>query len=45
MNVRHPMGILHSFSIKNIFYDKMIKWTQGFFILMRQFDVNIFHEN
>ena len=23
MNVRHPMGVLHLFSIKNIFYDKM----------------------
>ena len=23
MNVRHLMGVLHSFSIKNIFYDKM----------------------
>ena len=23
MNVKHPMGVLHSFSIKNIFYDKM----------------------
>ena len=23
MNVRHSMGVLHSFSIKNIFYDKM----------------------
>ena len=23
MNVRHPMGVLHSFSIKNIFFDKM----------------------
>ena len=23
MNVSHPMGILHSFSVKNIFYDKM----------------------
>ena len=23
MNVRHPMGNLDSFSIKNIFYDKM----------------------
>ena len=23
MNVRHPIGILHSFSIKNIFYDKI----------------------
>ena len=23
MNVRHPMGVLHSFSIKNSFYDKM----------------------
>ena len=23
MNVRYPMGVLHSFSIKNIFYDKM----------------------
>ena len=22
MNIRHP-GVLHSFSIKNIFYDKM----------------------
>ena len=23
MNVRHPMGAFHTFSIKNIFYDKM----------------------
>ena len=23
MNVRHLMGVLHSFFIKNIFYDKM----------------------
>ena len=23
MNVRHAIGILHSFSIKNIFYDKI----------------------
>ena len=23
MNVRHPEGILHSFSFKKIFYDKM----------------------
>ena len=23
MVARHPMGILHSFSIKNILYDKM----------------------
>ena len=23
MNIRHPMGVLHSFFIKNIFYDKM----------------------
>ena len=23
MNVRQPMGLLHSFSIKNIFYDKV----------------------
>ena len=23
MKVRHPMGVLHSFSIKNIFYVKM----------------------
>ena len=23
MNVRHPMGVLRSFSIENIFYDKM----------------------
>ena len=23
MNVRHPMGVIHSFSIKNIFYDRM----------------------
>ena len=22
-NIRHPMGVLRSFSIKNIFYDKM----------------------
>ena len=29
MNVRHPMDVLRSFSIKNIF---MIKWTEGFFI-------------
>ena len=23
MNVRQPMGVLHSFFIKNMFYDKM----------------------
>ena len=23
MNVIHSMGVLHSFSVKNIFYDKM----------------------
>ena len=23
MKVKHPMGVLHLFSIKNIFYDKM----------------------
>ena len=23
MDVRHPMGVLHSCSIKNIFHDKM----------------------
>ena len=23
MDVRHPVGVLHSFSIKNVFYDKM----------------------
>ena len=23
MNVKHLMGVIHSFSIKNIFYDKM----------------------
>ena len=23
MNARHSMSVLHSFSIKNIFYDKM----------------------
>ena len=23
MNLNHPMGVLHSFSIKNIFCDKM----------------------
>ena len=23
MNVRHPMGVLHSFSIKKNFYDKI----------------------
>ena len=26
MNVRHPMGVLHSLSMKNIFYDKMDLW-------------------
>ena len=34
MNVRHPMSVLHSFTI-NIF---TIKWTYGFFILMRRFN-------
>ena len=29
----HAMGVLHSFSIKNIL---MIKWTEGFFIFMRR---------
>ena len=28
MNVRHQQGVLHSFSIKNIFYDK--QWTFTF---------------
>ena len=23
MNVSHPMGVLHLFSIRNVFYDKM----------------------
>ena len=23
MNVRHSLGVLHSFSIKNVFYDKL----------------------
>ena len=23
MNVRHPQGVLHSYSIKNMFYDKI----------------------
>ena len=23
MNARHPVDVLHSFSFKNIFYDKM----------------------
>ena len=36
MNVRHPIGVLHSFSIKNIFYDKM---DLGLFYLTC-FDVN-----
>ena len=31
MNVRHPEGVLHSFSIKNIFYE-------AFFVLMRRHD-------
>ena len=31
MSVRQPTGVLYSFSIKNIFFDK---WTYGFFILM-----------
>ena len=30
MNVRHPMDVLHSFSVKNIFNDKMD--LKGFFI-------------
>ena len=38
MNVRHPMGVLHSFSIKNIFDDKM---DLGLFY----FDVAICHTN
>ena len=25
MSLRHPMGVLYSFSIKNIFYNKMLK--------------------
>ena len=24
MNVKHPMGVLHSLSVKNIFYDKIV---------------------
>ena len=30
MNVRYPQGVLHSFSVKNIFYVKI-----GFLIFMR----------
>ena len=33
MNVRHPMGVLHSFSIKNIFYDKMDLWLFYFHVM------------
>ena len=38
MNVRHPMGVLHSFSIKNIFDDKMD-------LRLFYFDVAIYHTN
>ena len=37
MNVRHSIGVLHLFSIKNI-YRKIYK---GFFILMRRYIVVI----
>ena len=30
MNLRHPTGVLHSFSLKNIFYDKM-DWKHFYF--------------
>ena len=30
MNARHTMGVLHSFSIKNIFYDKIDLWLFHF---------------
>ena len=29
MNVRHPMSVLQSFSIKNIFYDKMALFSRA----------------
>ena len=39
----HPMSVLHSFSIKNIF---MIKWTSGFFILIWRYqDHSIFNKS
>ena len=33
MNIRHTMGVLHLFSIKNTFYDKMdltLSWRRPF---------------
>ena len=35
MNLRHPMGVLHSFPIKNIFYDTM-------YLRLYYFDVAIY---
>ena len=35
MNLGHPMGVLHSFSIKNIFYDKMdLKVVSATFLIV-----------
>ena len=33
MNVRRPMGVVNSFSMKIFF---MIKWTQGFLVFVGQ---------
>ena len=38
MNVRHSMGILHSFSIKNIFSDKM-----DLNLFLDKMDLNLFY--
>ena len=49
MNVRHPMGVLHSFSIKNIFYDKMdlrlFYFRMTIFSLMQDLRNRFFYKN
>ena len=39
MNVRHPWGVLHSFSIKNIFYDTMDLWLFYFRVTFQHFTI------
>ena len=37
MNVRHPMGVLHSFAIKNVFFNDKKDQIKALFIFLRQY--------
>ena len=39
MNLKHPMGVLHSFSIKNVFYGKMDLRLFYFHVTIKKIEV------